>query len=162
MLRSLMFATAALGLSLAPAFAQETEVTEGQKLTRLNFESIDTTGKGYIHMGDLEGFVESVFLGMDYDNDGKVTYTEFSSWDPGYQQVAEHEGRPEAYATATKILFALWDIDGNGNISRSEMRRATNVDFQRADLDNNAVLTPEEFKNFNVILIFRAAIRPDL
>lgn len=162
MLRSLAFATAALGLSLAPTFAQETAATEGQKLTRLTFESIDTTGKCYIHMGDLEKFAESVFLGMDYDNDAKITYAEFSSWDPGYQLVAEHEGRPGAYATATKILFALWDINGNGTISRSEMRRATNLDFQRADRNNDAVLTPKEFKNFNVILIFRAAIRPDL
>ena len=162
MLRLMLFAFTALILSAASVLAQKSGTTEGGKTAKLTFSSIDIHNNGYFHLGDLELFVESVFRGMDYDDDGKITYGEFAAWDPGFLQVAGSEGRPEAYATATKILFSLWDLNGNGTINRNEMRRATTYDFTRADLDNNGVLTPTEFKNFSAILIFRAAIRPDL
>lgn len=152
--------TAALSMALSPAIAQDAGMTEGQKLARLIFASIDEGDQGFIHMGNLEHYVENVFLGMDYNEDHKISFEEFSAWDPGYSQVAEIEGRPEAFSTATKILFSMWDVNGDGAISRSEMRRATNYDFQRADINNDAVLTIDEFYNFSVITVFRAAIRP--
>lgn len=135
----------------------------GRLTAEVTFGAIDTAGKGYIHQGDLEAFRASVFTSMDYDDSGKLTYQEFASWDPGFSSIAEEEGKSDAYTTATKIVFAFWDRDGNGEINESEMRFAMNADFRRADLDDNGTLSQTEFiGGFAVIVAMRAAIRPDL
>ncbi len=114
-------------------------------------------------MGDVEQFRDSVFEGMDYDSNGKVTYDEFSAWDPGFAFVANEVGRAEAYTTASKIVFAFWDRNGNGELTAREMRFAMSADFRRADLDDDAFLTQDEFINgFPIMVAMRAAIRPDL
>ena len=136
---------------------------EGRYVGETIFESMDAAGRGKVHMGEIEQFRESVFAGMDYDGNGKVTYEEFASWDPGFVFVAEDLGRKEAYTTASKIVFAFWDRNGNGALTEREMRFAMTSDFRRADLDDDALLTKEEFINgFPIMVAMRAAIRPDL
>lgn len=136
---------------------------EGRNLGETLFDSMDTSEDGKIHMGDLEQFRDSVFAGMDYDDNKKVTYEEFASWDPGFVFVAEDVGRKDAYTTASKIVFAFWDRDGDGDLTEREMRFAMSSDFRRADLDDDALLTREEFINgFPIMVAMRAAIRPDL
>ncbi|MEH6724728.1 MAG: hypothetical protein V7703_01130 [Hyphomicrobiales bacterium] len=135
----------------------------GRLTTEMTFGSIDTANKGYIHQGDLEVFRSSVFAGMDHDETGQVTYPEFAAWDPGFSVIAEAEGKSEAYVTATKIVFAFWDRNGDGEINDPEMRFAMNADFRRADLNDDGVLSQQEFiQGFAVIVAMRAAIRPDL
>lgn len=136
---------------------------EGRQVGETLFVSMDTTGRGAIHMGDLEEFRSSVFAGMDYDTNGRVTYDEFASWDPGFVFIAEDVGRMEAYTTASKIVFAFWDRNGNGELTEPEMRFAMTSDFRRADLDDDALLTMDEFiGSFPIMVAMRAAIRPDL
>lgn len=135
----------------------------GRMAAELTFGSIDTAGKGYVHQGDLEQFRSSVFSGMDYDDNGKLTYEEFSAWDPGFSSIAKEAGRSDAYTTASKIVFAFWDRDGDREISEAEMRFAMSADFRRADLDDSGTLSQAEFiGGFAVIVAMRAAIRPDL
>ena len=136
---------------------------EGRELGETLFQSMDTSSEGAIHMGDIEQFRESVFAGMDQDDDKTVTYEEFAAWDPGFSVVAESVGRKDAYTTASKIVFAFWDRDGNGALTEPELRFAMSSDFRRADLDDDALLTQEEFINgFPIMVAMRAAIRPDL
>ncbi|MEL6465284.1 MAG: hypothetical protein AAFQ58_09975 [Pseudomonadota bacterium] len=46
-------------------------------------------------------------------------------------------------------------------ISRTEHRQSLNFDFQRADTDNDALLTEDEFTGgFSVMVALRAAINP--
>lgn len=155
----------AIGISTC-AFAQavtEADKPAGRLTAELTFSSIDTAEKGFIHQGDLEEFRSVVFSSMDYDDSSKLTYQEFSAWDPGFSSIAEEEGKSEAYTTATKIVFAFWDRNGDGEITEAEMRFAMNADFRRADLDDNGVLSQTEFiQGFAVIVAMRAAIRPDL
>ena len=145
-----------------PAIAQDTK-TAGQRLAEDIFASIDESGKGYIHLGDMERFRSGVFAGMDHDGDLKVTYGEFAAWDPGFAWIAGEEGSPDAFATATKIIFSFWDRNADFVLTEAEMRFAVNADFRRADIDDDAVLTQAEFlQSFGIIVAMRAAIRPDI
>ncbi|MEX3016971.1 EF-hand domain-containing protein [Gymnodinialimonas hymeniacidonis] len=136
---------------------------EGRVLGETLFATIDTTNRGSIHAGDMEAFRDSVFAGMDSNGDRGVTYEEFTSWDPGFARIAEAEGRLDNFATASRVVFAFWDRDGNGEMTEPEMRFAMAHDFRRADLDNDGLLTPEEFiQSFPIMVAMRAAIRPDL
>jgi hypothetical protein len=144
------------------AGAEETGL-EGRKVGETIFDSMDSTGCGWIHSGDLERFRALVFESMDTDENATVTYAEFAAWDPGFAYVAEAKDRSDAYTTASKIVYALWDRNGNGEMTETEMRLAMTADFRRADLDDNAPLSPEEFlMGFPIMLAMRAALRPDI
>jgi len=136
---------------------------EGKLIGETIFKGMDTGNKGFVHMGDIEAFRESSFLAMDYDDNAQVTYREFAEWDPGFARVAAEVGRSDAYTTASKIIFAIWDRDGDGEMTQREMRLAINADFHRADQDGDALLTMDEFvQGFPIMIAMRAAIRPDL
>ncbi|AGI69193.1 hypothetical protein OAN307_c37340 [Octadecabacter antarcticus 307] len=136
---------------------------EGRAVGETIFDSLDANRRATIHVGDIEKFRASVFSGMDYDTNGKVTYTEFSGWDPGFARVAEAEGRSDAYTTAPKIIFAFWDRNGDGDLTQPEMRSSLSSDVRRADFDDDGLLTRAEFiQGFPLMAAMRAAIRPDL
>lgn len=137
--------------------------TEGRMLSELTFSSIDRHSNGYIHQGDLEEFRDSVFAGMDSDDNNSITYQEFRSWDPGFSYLADERSKLDTYDTAIRVVFAFWDRDADGEISTSEMRHAMSADFRRADLNDDAVLSEDEFLNgFTIIVAIKAAFRPDL
>lgn len=162
-MKSLPHASLPLLVALCgPVLAGEPD-TPGRIVAETTFASIDANDKGYIHLGDMEQFRASVFAGMDFDDSGTVTYDEFASWDPGFGFVAADAGSPEAYTTATRIVFSFWDRDGDDALTESEMRFAVNSDFRRADINDDATLTEDEFlRGFGIIVAFRAAIRPDI
>ena len=163
---NILLGTIALACALAlppTAILAQSDGTEGRTVAETIFASIDTAGRGMAHMGDIEQFRTSVFAGMDRDDNGKVPYAEFAEWDPGFAYVATEAGRSDAYTTASKIVFAFWDRNGDGDLTDSEMRFAMTADFRRADLDDDGLLTRDEFiGGFPIIVAMRAAIRPDL
>lgn len=160
---SIPFRALLAALLIHPLSANAELGTEGREIAEAIFDSMDSSGRGTINMGHIEGYRDSAFAGMDYDDNGKVTYAEFSAWDPGFARVAADLGRAEAYVTASKIIFAFWDRDGGGDLTQREMRTAMAADFRRADLDDDALLTKAEFiGGFPIIVAMRAAIRPDL
>lgn len=157
------YALGAVALAATIPASMAIEKTEGRLTAELTFSSIDAQGKGYIHQGDLERFRDEVFVSMDQDDNGKVSYAEFSDWDPGFSAIAAEAGKQDAYVTAIKIVHAVWDRDGDGVLTVPEMRFAMTTDFRRADLNDDAMLSEEEFlSNFTIIVAMRAAIRPDL
>lgn len=124
---------------------------------------MDPNARVWIHQGDLEVFRASVFVGMDGDNNAKVTYVEFAAWDPNFAYVAEQTGRTDAHATAPKIVFAFWDRNGNGEMTEREMRHAMAANFRCADVDDDGVLSQTAFlQGFPIMLAMRAALRADL
>lgn len=142
-----------------PAFAQED--TDGRKLAQMAFASLDTAERGFVDQGEFSNFGGDVFASMDGDQDGQLTFSEFLSWDYGMEPVAQEAGREEAYETALRVVFAFWDRNGDNTISRTEHRQSLNFDFQRADTDNDALLTEDEFTGgFSVMVALRAAINP--
>lgn len=152
----------AMAVLVGPSLAQ-TAKTEGSETAELTFASIDRNAQGFVHQGDLEAFRSDVFASMDTDENGKLTYVEFSAWDPGFSAIAAKENKMDAFITATKIIFSIWDRDADGQITEPEMRFAMTADFRRADVNDDAVLSEDEFlNNFAIIVAMRAAIRPDL
>lgn len=157
-MKTLSLALAAL-LIASPALAEEK--TEGRQLAELAFKSVDSADRDFIDMGEFTNFGLNVFAGMDYDDGGRLTLAEFMSWDFGMKPLAEKAGRGDAYETALRVVFAFWDRNGDGEISKTEFRQAMASDFQRADTDNNAILTKDEFTGgYSVMVAMRAAINP--
>lgn len=147
-------------LMVLPGIAQA-EDNEGRRLAGLAFDSLDTAGRGFIDQGEYSNFGSDVFYSMDSDQNGQITLGEFMNWDFGMAAVAAEAGREVAYETALRVVFAFWDRDGDGGISRTEHRQSLNLDFIRADANNDAVLSEEEFAGgFSVMVALRAAINP--
>lgn len=152
----------ACALFAAPSMANQIK-TEGRQTAELTFAAIDRNENGFIHQGDLEAFRSDVFASMDTDENGELNYEEFSAWDPGFSAIAAKENKTDAYITATKIIFSVWDRNANDKISEPEMRFAMGADFRRADINDDALLSEDEFlHNFTIIVAMRAALRPDL
>lgn len=153
-------ATCALFLALPiAAIAQSDAPTPGRDLAELIYGSIEDNPNGAADMGEFVNFGQDIFVSMDYDEDGSVDLGEFTEWDFGFNFIAEDEGQQRAYVTAQKILFAFWDRDANGLISRSEYHTAMAADFRRADTDDDAFLTRDEFlRGYVINVAYRAAI----
>ncbi len=153
---------AALTLSAliaAPLALPAQEVNEGRRLAETMFESLDGSNRGFVDMGEYSTFGADIFFSMDTDQDTRISLDEFMSWDFGMRMVAEERDRVAAYETALRVVFAFWDRNGDGLISRTEHRQSLAQDFQRADIDNDAVLSRDEFlSGFSVNVALRAAL----
>ena len=153
-------ATCALLLAIPGlVLAQSDEATPGRELAELIYGSFEENPEGAADMGEFVNFGEDIFISMDYDNSGSVDLGEFTDWDFGFNFIAVDEGQERAYETALKILFASWVHDGDGEIVRTEYHKSMVTDFRRADTNDDAFLTRDEFLNGYVInLAYRAAI----
>ncbi|MBL1436274.1 MAG: signal transduction protein [Rhodobacteraceae bacterium] len=152
--------TCALLLALSgPAMAQLNETTPGRELAELIYGSIEDNPSGAIDMGEFINFGRDIFVSMDSDNSGTVNLGEFTEWDFGFNFIAEDSGQERAYETAQKIIFAIWDHNADGKINLNEYHKSMVWDFRRADIDNDAFLTKNEFlRGYVVNVAFRAAI----
>lgn len=155
-------ATFAMLTALAVPTLSIAQEAEGRRLAELGFSSLDTQDRGYIDQGEYLSFGSDVFFSMDYDENGSLTLGEFLDWDYGMLPLAQDRGREDAYFTALRVVFAFWDRNGDGAISRTEHRKSLNADFLRADTDSDATLTRDEFlSGFSVMIALRAAINPE-
>lgn len=152
-----------LGVLLVAPTILAADENEGRRLAELAFASVDSAERGFIDMGEFTTFGTDVFASMDGDENGKISLDEYMGWDYGMVSVAEERDRMDAYETALRVVFAFRDRDGDGEINKTEHRQSMNFDFQRADLNGDAVLTEREFLNgFPVMVALRAALDPDL
>ena len=104
-------------------------------------------------------FGNDIFVSMDADDGGTVDWQEFTEWDFGFTFIAADAGQDRAYKTAQKILFAVWDHDGDGEIAQREYHKAMVWDFRRADVDDDAFLTRDEFlRGYVINVAYRAAL----
>lgn len=158
-MKTLLIACATSLLIATSVLAQSDTTTPGKELAELIFGSIEGNPDGLADMGEFISFGNDIFDSMDADDDASITPEEFKEWDFGFNSIAEDGGHQRAYGTAQKILFAFWDRDGDGRISPSEYHKAMVADFRRADIDDNAFLSKEEFLNgYVVIRAYRAAL----
>ena len=155
-----LISTGCLLLALAnTASAQSDDANPSDKLAKLVYGSIDENPTGSVDIGAFVEFGKSIFVSMDYDDSGSVNLKEFTDWDFGFNFIAANAGQEHAFRAAQKILFSIWDHDGNGEIENEEYNKSMIWDFRRADIDGDANLTREEFLSGYVINIaYRAAI----
>lgn len=141
-----------------PALAEQ---SEGRELAQTLYSSIDTAERGFLDQGQFLNFGRDVFTSMDSNDDRNLTLSEFMSWDYGMRNIAEDAGREEAFDTAMRVVFSFWDRDGDGTIAAVEQNRSLKADFRRADLDEDALMSKDEFLGgFSVMVALRAAINP--
>lgn len=142
-----------------PVAAQE--ASEGRRLAEQAFTNIAGSDRGWIDQGGFTNFGGDVFAAMDYDDDLKLTLSEFLVYDTGMRAVAEEVGRLDNHETAMRIVFAFWDRDCDGLVSKTEHTRSLTYDFQRADVNDDARLHLDEFTTgFTLMVALRAAINP--
>lgn len=142
-----------------PVFAQEGG--EGRRIAEAAFTDLAGSTGGFIDQGGFTNFGGDAFAAMDYDNDQKLSLSEFLVFDTGMKAVAQEAGRLDNHETAMRIVFAFWDRDGDGLVSKSEHTRSLSYDFQRADANSDARLDLEEFTSgFTLMVALRAAINP--
>ncbi|MFV0643717.1 MAG: EF-hand domain-containing protein [Sphingomonadaceae bacterium] len=135
--------------------------TEGRRLADLTFDTFDLSGRGYVDMGQMLEVQDLFFVSMDRDENDRVSLDEFLSWDYGFSNIAADTDREAAYRTALKVVHSFWDRNGDGEVSRRESRRAVFADFRRADVDDDGLLSREEFVGgFSVMVALRAALGP--
>jgi hypothetical protein len=158
-MKNALIACAAGLLITSPSFAGTDDIGPGQELAKLIFGSIDSNSGGLADMGHFTAFGNDIFVSMDGNDDGKITLEEFQEWDFGFNFIAEDEGQQRAYDTAQKILFAVWDRDNNGEINGSEYHKSMTADFRRADINDDAFLSEDEFlQGYIVNRAYRAAV----
>ncbi len=145
--------------SSGAALSQSDEMTPGRELAEIIFGSMEINPNNGADMGEFVSFGSDIFVSMDYDDSGSVDLREFTDWDFGFNFIAEDEGQQRAYETAQKIVFAVWDHDGDGEIALREYHKSMVSDFRRADTDDNAFLTRDEFlKGYVINVAYRAAL----
>lgn len=132
-------------LSLTLAIPGVALAQDGKELAELVFEGIDTAGRGYVDMGEFTNFGGDVFYSMDQDEDGTVSLDEFLDWSFGDGVIAEEKDRTLAYDVALRVVFAFWDRNGDGELTRTEHRKSLATDFQRADLDDTMTVDKDAF-----------------
>ncbi|UWR42389.1 signal transduction protein [Phaeobacter inhibens] len=143
----------------APLAAQSTETTPGQELSDLIFGSIGDGSTAEIDMGQFVDFGRSIFTSIDSNEDGAIAQGEFIEWDFGFEFIADEKGRQQAFQAARNILFANWDRNSDGTIDLREYHRAMAWDYRRADTNDDAFLSREEFlRGYTVIKTYRAAL----
>lgn len=142
-----------------PALAEMEEKTPGRELSELIYGSMQEDPLGAIDIGEFVKFGNDIFVSMDSNDNGAIDFGEFTEWDFGFNFIAKDEGQRHAYEAAQKILFSFWDHNSNGEITKSEYHKSMVSDFGRADIDDDAFLTRDEFLNGYVINVaYRAAI----
>lgn len=116
--------------SSTASVAQSDEKTPGRELAEIIFGSMEISPTSGADMGEFVSFGSDIFVSMDYDDNGSVNLEEFTTWDFGFNFIAEDEGQQRAYETAQKIVFAVWDHDGDGDISQREYHKSMVSDFR--------------------------------
>lgn len=142
-----------------PTFAQDE--TEGRRLALMAFESVDRSDPGYLDQAEFLNFGYEIFFRMDTNQSNDVTLNEFLAFDNGMRSLAVEEGQEAAHDTALRVVYAFWDRNGDGKITRREHRLSLSADFDRADADGDALLTEDEFTGgFSIMVALRSAINP--
>lgn len=119
------------GLALAEAVATE----------------VDVNGNGSAELREVLDYSREAFVAVDADGSGDVTFAEFETDIFGFRDLAEFRGRLQAYQTANRIAFDLFDRDNSGAVSLEEHELALANSVFYADLDGDSVLSRDEFLN---------------
>ncbi|MEE9427789.1 MAG: signal transduction protein [Paracoccaceae bacterium] len=147
---------AILMATTGPVWAQ----SEGAELAKLSYASTDANNDGVVSRDEMMEQASNIFVSMDSDDNGALSLDEYSSWDFGFSLIAEEAGRVQAYETALKFVFNMWDRDFDGAVTADEFRRGVARDFARVDVNGDFALNEREFiGGFIVNVALRSALK---
>ncbi|MGC6527847.1 MAG: hypothetical protein ACON45_07205 [Paracoccaceae bacterium] len=136
--------------------------TEGRRLATLAFKSVDENQDGYASLEEQMRQAENFFVSMDVDDNGILSWQEFSTWGFGMEDAAQESGREQAYETARKVVFDLWNRSDDWKLTEEEQRRGITADFFQADEDRDGRLSKMEMLKHSIINVtLRSALRLD-
>ncbi len=138
----LIAGTAVLCLMSGPAFAQDKELDE---VNRIAFESIDANNDGLVSTREVEQYRELVMLSIDGNNDKHVTRKEYMEWAMGWQHLAAQRGHVGLYRNARRKVFQAWDHDDDGRLSPEEQSQSQVKDFFEASGKTNQPMNLKQF-----------------
>jgi len=120
------------------------------------FPTIDLDNDGYVVRTDLAGnrYI-TYFDTYDIDRDGRLSKVEYETW-----LVADRDGSLSVKTTPAtdRRSFAAMDLDGNGKLTRDEIRAedpALSGRFENFDQDGDNTLSQAEFE------IWFAGVEPE-
>ena len=105
---------------LASAVSSE---TEGRRLATLAFLGVDEN-MTIMRALKSNSTKRKISLSSWTDDNGNLTWQEFSTWGFGMEDVAVETGREQAYETARKVVFDLWDRSDDWILSAMNSAKA--------------------------------------
>lgn len=160
MKRILTQTSVVIAVSMAFAGAAFAAEPEGKVLAELAFKGLDQNADGFATMEEYQSHAEDVFVSMDSNDNNSLTWDEFGSWGFGMSNIAESTGREQAYETARRTVFDLWDRSFDWEVSPEEQRRGVTADFISADENRDGRLSKDEYTKFSIVNItLRSALR---
>lgn len=112
------------------------------------FRAFDENNNGLIDADEAASESESVFLLMDFDDDGKLTEEEFMAMNMGPMATLAHYSQRHEQQQARKLArFKPMDTDDSGKVSQVEFLEAAKARFDASDLDKDGSVTVWEFRS---------------
>lgn len=153
--------TIALLSSLAIAFPSVAQENGWSDLSGLAFAAIDDNENGTVTETEFSSFGDNVFVSMDYDNSNALSLSEFYNWGFGMHNAAEDANRKYAFKTAMRVVYSLWDLNADNQVTMDEYKQSLGFEFLRADLDQDKMLSKDEYlAGFSIVVAAQAAIDP--
>lgn len=147
--------------SLALAIPAATQENDWKELSGMAFNTIDDDENGGITSQEFSKFGDDVFISMDYDGSNSLSLGEFFNWGFGMHNAAEEASRKYAFETAMRVVYSLWDLNADNQVTVDEYQQSLEFEFLRADLNHDKTLTREEYlAGFSVVVAAHAAIHP--
>ncbi|MEO1028966.1 MAG: EF-hand domain-containing protein [Pseudomonadota bacterium] len=137
-LRTTLFAGAALLLPVTAITAALAQEAPPPKPERPGLERLDTDKDGRISREEATAENQSRFAEADTNGDGGLSLDEMIT--------LQEQRRAERQAKMQERRFSRMDQDGDGLVSIEEFSRPANRMFERADLDENGVVTETELR----------------
>lgn len=137
------------------------DTSDWKDLSGLAFQSIDADANGSITSSEFSTFGEDVFHSMDTDESRALSLGEFYNWGFGMHDAAADAGQADAFETAMRVIFALWDRNADNEVTSTEYQQSLSFETMRADLDGDGALTEAEYlAGFSIVVAAQAAIHP--
>ncbi len=110
------------------------------------FEMMDENADAAIQRDEAAKWVRSVFLAMDSDESGDLTFEEYMAVRMG-AGAGRNPERQAAKQEEKAARFPQMDSDGNGSLSEAEFLANGETRFSASDQDDDGQLSFDEFRS---------------